>query len=109
MRSKCSFCGAYAAPASSSPLLVRTRTKPALLACPAAWHERCSYGLTEDEMENKPYILLVGVDFSELSDRALREAFAQASQRAHSEVHVLSVLPLSTDDSAYAISVYAAS
>ena len=60
-------------------------------------------------MENKPYILLVGVDFSELSDRALHEAFAQASQRANSEVHVLSVLPLSTDDSGYAISVYAAS
>jgi len=42
---------------------------------------------------NKPYVLLVGMDFSELADRALHEAFAQATQRANSEVHVLSVLP----------------
>ena len=53
-------------------------------------------------MTNKPYILLVGVDFSELSDRALQEAFAQASQRAHAEVHVLSALPMIGDE----LSVY---
>ena len=58
-------------------------------------------------MTNKPYILLVGVDFSELSDRALHEAFAQASQRANSEVHVLSVLPVASEDADYAISVFA--
>jgi len=58
-------------------------------------------------MTNKPYILLVGVDFSELADRALHEAFAQASQRANSEVHVLSVLPVAGEDPGYAISVYA--
>ena len=58
-------------------------------------------------MTNKPYILLVGVDFSELSDRALHEAFAQASQRANSEVHVLSVLPVAGEDPGYGISVYA--
>jgi len=57
-------------------------------------------------MTNKPYILLVGVDFSELADRALHEAFAQASQRANSEVHVLSVLPVASEDPGYAISVY---
>jgi nucleotide-binding universal stress UspA family protein len=61
----------------------------------------------EDEMTNKPYILLVGVDFSELADRALHEAFAQASQRANSEVHVLSVLPVASEDPGYAVSVYA--
>ena len=44
-------------------------------------------------MANKSYPLLVGVDFSELSDRALHEAFAQASQRANSEIQVVSVLP----------------
>jgi len=60
-------------------------------------------------MTNKPYTLLVGVDFSELSDRALHEAFAQASQREGSEVHVLSVLPVDNEDSAYAVAVYAAS
>jgi nucleotide-binding universal stress UspA family protein len=62
----------------------------------------------EVEMTNKPYILLVGVDFSELADRALHEAFAQASQRANSEVHVLSVLPVASEDPGYAVSVYAA-
>jgi len=57
-------------------------------------------------MENKPYTLLVGVDFSELADRALHEAFAQASQRAEAEVHVLSVLPVAGQDPGYALSVY---
>jgi nucleotide-binding universal stress UspA family protein len=51
--------------------------------------------------------LLVGVDFSELADRALHEAFAQASQRANAEVHVLSALPVASEDPAYAITVYA--
>jgi len=59
-------------------------------------------------MTDKPYTLLVGVDFSELSDRALHEAFAQASQRANSEVHVLSALPpLAGGDPNYALAVYA--
>ncbi|HEX2672684.1 MAG TPA: universal stress protein [Polyangiaceae bacterium] len=57
-------------------------------------------------MKNKPYTLLVGVDFSELADRALYEAFAQASQRPNSEVHVLSVLPVTGTDPGYAVSVY---
>ena len=48
-------------------------------------------------MTNKPYTLLVALDFSELSDRALHEAFAQASQRASSEVHVLTALPMVGD------------
>lgn len=64
-------------------------------------------GLPEDEMKDKPYVLLVGVDFSELADRALHEAFAQASQRANAEVHVLSVLPGASDGPGYALSVYA--
>jgi|GEM_PF-383198 len=59
-------------------------------------------------MKNKPYVLLVGVDFSELADCALREAFSQASQRTNAEVHVLSVLPVVGEDPGYAISVYAA-
>jgi nucleotide-binding universal stress UspA family protein len=58
-------------------------------------------------MKNKPYTLLVGVDFSELSDRALDEAFAQASQRPDSEVHVLSVLPVTDTDPGYVVSMYA--
>jgi nucleotide-binding universal stress UspA family protein len=59
-------------------------------------------------MKNKPYTLVVGVDFSELADRALHEAFAQASQRLDSEVHVLSALPVASEDPGYAVSVYAA-
>jgi len=59
-------------------------------------------------MNDKPYVLLVGVDFSEPADRALQEAFAQASQRPNAEVHVLSALPVSSEDPRYAISVYAA-
>jgi len=58
-------------------------------------------------MKNTPYILLVGTDFSELADRALHEAFAQASQRSNSEVHVLSALPVAGEDPGYALSVYA--
>jgi nucleotide-binding universal stress UspA family protein len=58
-------------------------------------------------MKNEPYILLVGVDFSELADRALHEGFAQASQRPNSEVHALSVLPVA-EDPGYAVSLYAA-
>lgn len=59
-------------------------------------------------MTNKPYTLLVGVDYSELSDRALQEAFAQASQRAEAEVHVLTALPpLVSEDPGYAVAVYA--
>jgi nucleotide-binding universal stress UspA family protein len=59
-------------------------------------------------MLNKPYTLLVGVDFSESADRALQEAFAQASQRANAEVHVLSALPVASDEARYAVSVYTA-
>lgn len=60
-------------------------------------------------MTNKPYILLVGVDFSDLSDRALQEAFAQASQRANAEIHVLSALPaVASENPSYPASVYAA-
>jgi nucleotide-binding universal stress UspA family protein len=59
-------------------------------------------------MKNEPYILLVGVDFSESADRALQEAFAQASQRTNAEVHVLSALPVGSDEARYAVSVYTA-
>jgi len=54
-------------------------------------------------MQNKPYTLLVGVDFSEPADRALQEAFAQASQRANAEVHVLTALPVAGDEARYAV------
>ena len=59
-------------------------------------------------MKNKPYIVLVGVDFSLLADRALQEAFKLASERPSAEVHVLSALPVASSDPAYAVSVYVA-
>jgi hypothetical protein len=59
-------------------------------------------------MQNKPYTLLVGVDFSESAGRALQEAFAQASQRANAEVHVLSARPVASDEARYSVSVYTA-
>lgn len=42
---------------------------------------------------NKPYVVLVGMDFSELADRALQQAFELAARREASEVHVLCVVP----------------
>lgn len=59
-------------------------------------------------MNNKPYIVLVGVDFSELGDRALQEGFAVASLQDNSEVHVLSIFPVPSMDPREAIAVYAA-
>lgn len=56
---------------------------------------------------NQPYVLVVGVDFSELANRALQEAFALASKRQPAEVHALSILPLTSSDPRYAVSVYA--
>ena len=45
-------------------------------------------------MHAKPYVILVGMDFSELADRALEQAFELALRReAASEVHVLCVVP----------------
>lgn len=59
-------------------------------------------------MKNKPYIVLVGVDFSLLADRALQEAFKLASRHESAEVHVLSALPVASSDPGYAVSVYVA-
>jgi nucleotide-binding universal stress UspA family protein len=42
---------------------------------------------------NKPYVVLVGMDFSELADRALQQAFLLAARREAAEVHVLCVVP----------------
>ncbi len=44
-------------------------------------------------MNDKPYIILVGMDFSELAERALQQAFELAARREASEVHVLCVVP----------------
>jgi len=44
-------------------------------------------------MKTKPYVVLVGMDFSELADRALMQAFDLATRRERAEVHVLCVIP----------------
>lgn len=44
-------------------------------------------------MKTKPYVVLVGMDFSELADRALAQAFELATRRERAEVHVLCVIP----------------
>jgi len=44
-------------------------------------------------MNTKPYVVLVGMDFSELADRALEQAFELATRRERAEVHVLCVIP----------------
>ncbi len=43
-------------------------------------------------MNDAPYIVLVGMDFSELADRALTEALELATRRENVEVHVVSML-----------------
>ncbi|MEO8905373.1 MAG: universal stress protein [Polyangiaceae bacterium] len=49
-------------------------------------------------MNGKPYVVLVGLDFSEFADRALQQALELASQRDDSQLHVLCVIPgLSAD------------
>jgi nucleotide-binding universal stress UspA family protein len=52
-----------------------------------------------DSMNDAPYIVLVGMDFSELADRAFVEALDLATRRENVEVHVVSMLhPVATGD-----------
>ena len=44
-------------------------------------------------MQIEPYVVLVGMDFSELANRALQQAFELAAQHTSSEVHVVCVVP----------------
>jgi nucleotide-binding universal stress UspA family protein len=43
-------------------------------------------------MSNKPYIIVVGADFSDASELAVQKAFELASQQADSEVHLVNVV-----------------
>jgi nucleotide-binding universal stress UspA family protein len=58
-------------------------------------------------MKTEPYIVVVGMDFSDLADRALSEAFKLASRHKHAEVHVVSVVPGPNMDPSYQIPGYA--
>jgi nucleotide-binding universal stress UspA family protein len=42
----------------------------------------------------KPYVIVVGVDYSTASDLALQQAFEIAAARGASEVHIVNVVPL---------------
>jgi len=44
-------------------------------------------------MKTKPFVILVGMDFSDLADRALAHAFELATRHERAEVHVLCVIP----------------
>lgn len=44
-------------------------------------------------MKIKTYVVLVGMDFSELADRALQQAFELAARHERAEVHVACVIP----------------
>ena len=46
------------------------------------------------DAQQQRYVVLVGMDFSELADRALGEAFDIATRRPSSEIHVVSVVEL---------------
>jgi nucleotide-binding universal stress UspA family protein len=60
-------------------------------------------------MNSKRYVILVGIDFSELADRALEQALVVAAQRTDAEVHVLSIAtPPVALDASYAIPAYGA-
>jgi nucleotide-binding universal stress UspA family protein len=45
-----------------------------------------------DTPSQPPYVVLVGMDFSELADRALGKAFDIATRHESSEIHVISVV-----------------
>ncbi len=44
-------------------------------------------------MKTKPYVVLVGMDFSKHADRALAHGFELATRQQRAEVHVLCVIP----------------
>jgi nucleotide-binding universal stress UspA family protein len=59
-------------------------------------------------MTKKPFVVLVGVDFSELADRAVQEGFTLAAARPDAEVHVVSIILPPSLDSRFAVSAYGA-
>jgi nucleotide-binding universal stress UspA family protein len=58
-------------------------------------------------MKAKPYVILVGIDFSELADRALEEALVLSAKRTDAEVHVVSIVPVLTPNARHATPAYA--
>jgi nucleotide-binding universal stress UspA family protein len=46
-----------------------------------------------DNEDSRPFVILVGVDYSELGDRAFQQAVSTARGHEHAYVHVVHVLP----------------
>lgn len=57
-------------------------------------------------MKTKPFVVLVGMDFSALADRALAHAFELATRHERAEVHVLCVIPSAGLGSHHALTGY---
>lgn len=58
-------------------------------------------------MNGKRYVILVGIDFSELADRALEQALLLAARRNDAEIHALCVTtPATAFDARYALPAY---
>src|SRR5690606_16318264 len=60
------------------------------------WHEMC-FGVSihlekETNMSNVPYRVVVGTDFSETAELALKSAFEFAAQHERGEVHVINAV-----------------
>lgn len=57
------------------------------------WHAECSPADMEPSttLHAKPYVIIVGVDFSDIGDLAVQRAFELAAQQAHAEVHLVHV------------------
>jgi nucleotide-binding universal stress UspA family protein len=54
-------------------------------------------------MQRKPFVVLVGMDFSDLAERALRQAFELAACHENAHVHVLCVVPGVSVDAGHAL------
>jgi len=73
--------------------------QPLAGAALGAWSAPCHSARMEAEtversvVPSKPYVVLVGMDFSEPAQRALRKALELASQRENAELHVACVVP----------------
>lgn len=48
-------------------------------------------GMAHTKEQAKPYIIVAGVDYSEIGDRALERAFELATQQPNAEVHVVNI------------------
>ncbi len=57
-------------------------------------------------MNQKPYVIVVGMDFSPLADRAFAKAHELAAVRKRAEIHVVSVVPATNVGFGYPLSGY---